>query len=147
MKVYLGVRTMNGCEVYVCENHEKMMEHRPLKHLVVHSPDGYEWGYYGSGPADLSLSILADYFGEDPSHKELYQGHFDIPEEEFIKAMDNDKHAELMERYNLKCWKFHNDFKDGFVGRWDRAGWTISGEIITRWVEEKNRRESKHEKK
>jgi hypothetical protein len=26
---------------------------------VVHSPDGFEWGYGGSGPADLALNILA----------------------------------------------------------------------------------------
>lgn len=27
--------------------------------LVVHSPDGFEWGYAGSGPAELALNILA----------------------------------------------------------------------------------------
>lgn len=27
--------------------------------LVYHSPDGFEWGYGGSGPADLALNILA----------------------------------------------------------------------------------------
>lgn len=27
--------------------------------LVVHSPDGFEWGYGGSGPADLALNVLA----------------------------------------------------------------------------------------
>lgn len=26
-------------------------------HVVHHSPDGYEWGYGGSGPADLALNI------------------------------------------------------------------------------------------
>lgn len=26
--------------------------------FVVHSPDGFEWGYGGSGPADLALNIL-----------------------------------------------------------------------------------------
>lgn len=25
---------------------------------VVHSPDGFNWGYRGSGPADLALNIL-----------------------------------------------------------------------------------------
>ena len=30
-----------------------------VPHLVVHhSPTGYEWGYGGSGPADLALNIL-----------------------------------------------------------------------------------------
>jgi hypothetical protein len=27
--------------------------------LVYHSPTGFEWGYGGSGPADLALNILA----------------------------------------------------------------------------------------
>ncbi len=26
--------------------------------LVLHSPTGFEWGYNGSGPADLALNIL-----------------------------------------------------------------------------------------
>lgn len=26
--------------------------------VVVHSPTGFEWGYGGSGPADLALNIL-----------------------------------------------------------------------------------------
>jgi hypothetical protein len=36
---------------------------RPLAHVVRHSPDGLEWGYGGSGPADLALSILCDHLG------------------------------------------------------------------------------------
>jgi hypothetical protein len=30
----------------------------PLPHVVRHSPTGFEWGYSGSGPADLALSIV-----------------------------------------------------------------------------------------
>lgn len=32
-----------------------------LQHIERHSPDGFQWGYGGSGPADLSLAILTDY--------------------------------------------------------------------------------------
>lgn len=32
---------------------------RPLPHIVRHSPDGFAWGYPGSGPEDLALSLLA----------------------------------------------------------------------------------------
>lgn len=48
-------------------------ESRPLVHIPYHSPDGFEWGYGGSGPADLALSMLADYFHEAPGliHAEL----------------------------------------------------------------------------
>jgi hypothetical protein len=31
---------------------------QPLKHLMYHSPDGFEWGYGGSGPADLARSMV-----------------------------------------------------------------------------------------
>lgn len=34
------------------------------QHLRNHSPDGFEWGYVGSGPAQLALAILLDY-GDD----------------------------------------------------------------------------------
>lgn len=30
----------------------------PLNHVVRHSPTGIEWGYAGSGPADLARSVL-----------------------------------------------------------------------------------------
>jgi len=43
-----------------------------LRHLIVHSPSGVNWGYNGSGPADLALAILADYLGETtaiPAHE------------------------------------------------------------------------------
>src|ERR1051326_2990265 len=29
--------------------------------LVNHSPDGFNWGYGGSGPSQLALAILLDY--------------------------------------------------------------------------------------
>ena len=30
-----------------------------VPHLVIHhSPDGYEWGYRGSGPAELALNLV-----------------------------------------------------------------------------------------
>lgn len=38
---------------------------RPLPHVIHHSPAGVEWGYGGSGPADLARSILADAVGRD----------------------------------------------------------------------------------
>jgi hypothetical protein len=35
-----------------------------LRHVCIHSPDGFEVGHGGSGPSDLALSILAHHFGE-----------------------------------------------------------------------------------
>lgn len=40
----------------------------PLPHLERHSPDGFEYGYGGSGPADLARSIVGEVLGQkDPS--------------------------------------------------------------------------------
>ena len=36
----------------------------PSLKLVNHSPTGFEWGYYGSGPAQLALAILLDFTGD-----------------------------------------------------------------------------------
>ena len=37
----------------------------PRLDLWNHSPKGFEWGYGGSGPAQLALAILADHCGDD----------------------------------------------------------------------------------
>jgi len=64
MKIYKGKRLgpmMNLPEVEVTVNG------KPLKHRVRHSPTGFEFGYGGSGPADLALSILWNFLGKEPS--------------------------------------------------------------------------------
>ncbi len=40
-----------------------------LEHVVRHSPTGVEWGYTGSGPADLALSVLARVAGLDAADR------------------------------------------------------------------------------
>ena len=37
----------------------------PRLDLSNHSPTGFEWGYGGSGPAQLALALLADCLGDD----------------------------------------------------------------------------------
>ena len=37
----------------------------PRLDLWNHSPTGFEWGYGGSGPAQLALALLADHLGDD----------------------------------------------------------------------------------
>ncbi len=36
-----------------------------------HSPDGFAWGYPGSGPARLALAILCDALGDDERATQL----------------------------------------------------------------------------
>jgi len=37
-----------------------------------HSPDGFNWGYGGSGPAQLALAICIELYGEERARK-VYQ--------------------------------------------------------------------------
>jgi uncharacterized protein DUF6166 len=50
--------------------------------LVVHSPTGFEWGYAGSGPAELALNILARF----TTPQDAYVLHQEF-KEEFISRM------------------------------------------------------------
>jgi uncharacterized protein DUF6166 len=43
----------------------------PRYDLRNNSPTGFAWGYNGSGPAQLALAILTDYFGAKPGGKAL----------------------------------------------------------------------------
>lgn len=45
----------------------------PRLDLWNHSPTGFEWGYAGSGPAQLALAILADHFSDDEKALNFYQ--------------------------------------------------------------------------
>ena len=67
MKVYYGERLGPRNELPPVS---VTVNGKPLKHRVRHSPTGFEWGYLGSGPADLSLSILWDFLGKEPKQIE-----------------------------------------------------------------------------
>jgi hypothetical protein len=73
VKLYEGRRWGPNARIEVTvEEPEKGIG--PLHHVSFHSPDGFEWGYGGSGPADLALSILADFYGEKPTKRQLMDG-------------------------------------------------------------------------
>jgi hypothetical protein len=67
---YEGNRTKAGAIVTV--NGELLDVRLDLRN---HSPTGFDWGYCGSGPAQLSLAILADHLKDDEQALNLYQ-HF-----------------------------------------------------------------------
>ena len=46
--------------------------------LVNHSPDGFEWGYVGSGPAQLALALLADLYGDEIVIRNYQKFKFDV---------------------------------------------------------------------
>lgn len=41
--------------------------------LARHSPDGFNWGYAGSGPAQLAIALCADALQDDARALRIYQ--------------------------------------------------------------------------
>ena len=72
-KVYAGRRGPQGCVVCVIDGNGERKPLNPRRALRNHSPTGFEWGYGGSGPAQLALAILAEHLGDDHAALNLYQ--------------------------------------------------------------------------
>lgn len=69
---YIGHRHQDHTHVTVVED----IRSEPLDprlDLWNHSPTGFEWGYEGSGPAQLALAILADHLRDDDAAVKLHQ--------------------------------------------------------------------------
>lgn len=65
---FQGIRTPRGCIVTV-----NGVGLDPRLDLRGHSPAGFEWGYHGSGPAQLALAILAAVTDDDDLAQAYYQ--------------------------------------------------------------------------
>lgn len=67
---YVGIRVKpSGCKVYAPDG-EPLPWRLDLRN---HSPTGFEWGSFGSGPAQLSLAILTHYLKDKEEAQALYQ--------------------------------------------------------------------------
>ena len=72
-KVHTGRRGPQGCVVWVIDGNGERKPLNPRRALRNYSPTGFEWGYGGSGPAQLALAILAEHLGDDHAALNLYQ--------------------------------------------------------------------------
>ncbi len=135
MKTYKGERLKEGCEVYVTEEGKRY----PLPmHLEIrnHSPSGFEWGYGGSGPAQLALALLADHIGPDPSpavcpfcESAMKDWKCSEPECNF-----DGNHKLYAEEYKwLSVAKLYQDFKAEIVAALDDR-WEIDSAALDRWI-------------
>ena len=110
MKVYSGYRHEAGntaSRVTVIVDGHSLSEGFQY---VNHSPDGFNWGYAGSGPSQLAFAIMHDYFkGQGLTPKEAY--------EKVIGGL-------------------YQEFKFDFVAHWSNQ-WQITEEEITNWLKEK----------
>lgn len=57
-RVYVGSRDNTGRPIVTVD--ARPLSAIPSQKLWNHSPDGFEWGYGGSGPAQLALALLLD---------------------------------------------------------------------------------------
>jgi hypothetical protein len=105
-----------SCDVVVNAGRGEGVEHEyALQNVGYHSPDGFEMGYAGSGPADLALTILLDYFGSETKSCR-----------DFIDPSRLDAAAN-------KAWRYHQDFKRSFIAPHDDRT-TIASSQIDLWL-------------
>lgn len=85
--IYVGKRSETGCIVRVIDEKDPQAENPdvdlfsellgealpPRNDLRNHSPDGFEWGYRGSGPTQLALALLLHATGDEELSLRLYQ--------------------------------------------------------------------------
>lgn len=82
--------------------------------VVHHSPAGFEWGYEGSGPADLALNIL----------------HMHCP-----PGADGKQPVKLYRGWTSQvAWDLHQKFKREFVAKMPDAGGVILGADVRAWL-------------
>ncbi len=63
MPTYMGSRSLRrDGDVFVTKDGVPLSP-KPSQKVWNHSPDGFNWGYGGSGPAKLALAILLDVTG------------------------------------------------------------------------------------
>lgn len=120
-KMYKGSRRKDDVEVRIIhlQEGEEGFVSGLLPHIPFHSPSGFEWGYGGSGPADLALAILVDYLDEHPPS----QGWEDR------KRFDQ-------WTVTSRAWKLHQPFKRDVVAGFDDE-WELDETQIAKWLKER----------
>ena len=74
MKIFRGRKTDTGCIVELDnESYRTKLSLEKSLQIVDHSPDGFQWGYNGSGPAQLSAAILYELTDDPDLTREYYQ--------------------------------------------------------------------------
>lgn len=147
MIAYEGIRTTNGARVFRVAGEIR----EPLRHRIVyHSPTGFEWGYAGSGPADLALNILADASGWEGSWRydaPFHDADYCVEHREWRDepGVDGCLAAPLDEEgrrstddcvFGPPTWVFnlHQRFKFDVIAGADRAGFQITQDEVLDWL-------------
>lgn len=114
--LFHGCIENGNTNIYVVDSETE--QETPLTHIPYHSPDGFAWGYQGSGPADAALAILAAMYGET--------------KEDVLKAIHHNRGHQLS-----KALKLHQNFKDDFLAMLSmNREWYLSDAEISAWLED-----------
>jgi hypothetical protein len=99
--IYFGERLLRDAsdphsisEVIVMCDGERLS---PRASLAVrnHSPDGFNWGYGGSGPAQLALGLMLDFLDDEPHAREIAQHHYQQFKWDVIARLPGDQGWQL----------------------------------------------------
>ena len=83
--------------------------------VIHHSPDGFSWGFSGSGPADLALNIL-----------EFAVSYYDLARAHPVKTYSGE--------CSYEAWRFHQEFKRQYVAVVPGHGGVIPWEQVSKWI-------------
>lgn len=87
IKQFKGIdkQSVGGQPVYIDYHDGSRETLDPRLDLRNHSPDGFQWGYHGSGPAQLALAILAAVTDDETAMR-----HYQDFKKEIIAQLDGD---------------------------------------------------------
>jgi len=107
---YVGFRVDSQAVVLNLSEHRRLSLEHSLD-LVNHSPSGFEWGYRGSGPAQLACGLLLDYYND----AEVARKHYIAFRNRVISQLECDGPA--------TCWHLTGEDIDAAMA-------TISDDIV-----------------
>ncbi len=97
MATYKGTK-VESLDWKVTKNDERL-DPRPSQRLRNHSPDGFSWGYGGSGPAQLALALLLDVGLDNALAVHLHQRF----KRDMIASLDIDQ-GWLLTTFEIEHW-------------------------------------------
>lgn len=123
--LYINQPLARGIRISRAEN-GTVMTNVP-HHVIHHSPTGYEFGYAGSGPADLALNICHWLVWQNRETLKLDAGPLNVNEK--TKCFDG--------TCLMLAWQAHQDFKRVFIAPLDpAAGGHIAYADALAWLRE-----------
>jgi len=144
---YHAARYYRDDRVRIIAHDKQTGERYDLPHIKRHSPTGMEWGYGGSGPADLARSLLIDALGPAAACP-LCNGTVHVAWADDLgdaaadpEPYDPARHHDLEPRLITDC--FCDDgyrvlpyqaFKFEHVARWPHDHWSMTRAEVLRWL-------------